>query len=275
MKPVVPYMGGKRKLAQEVLRHLHLRDDRTYYEPYVGMGAVYLAARASGFRGLALLGDTNRGVTAFWKCVHDASLFERLLARMREACAWEQTNAAWYARADLPVPEDLAERAATWLWFQEGSFGGVPMGCDGQRWQPAGCALDSHARLRASGKLTSKHEFARNIGLVEQLRPLIAMPCGVLEGPFQEILPSDVGFGARVYADPPYENTGTYKAAQHNLTHVNHAATFAPTCRVVLSEQNALCPDGFREVYRASRVQRVKGHGRSDCTERILVGGEP
>lgn len=261
-------------MAPVILPLLDLGARPAYYEPYVGMGAVYLAVRASGWSGVAFLRDTNRGVTALWECLHDAKAHRGLVEALGRWSSHPRTDASWSDVVSQEVPSSPVERAATWVWLQDGAFGGVPVGCDGQRWMSSGCSFDYHAKMRVGGKSSGNtHDTSLLIKRTQDLWPLTRMAAIVEEGPFQSVTPQDVIPGSVLYCDPPYENTRQYKGAEHNLQHVNHAASFASVAKIVLSEQSALCPEGFTEAYRASRAQRVSGLGKSDCTERILVGG--
>lgn len=45
VKPVAPYIGGKRNLAKRLVALIETVPHRTYAEPFVGMGGVFLRRR--------------------------------------------------------------------------------------------------------------------------------------------------------------------------------------------------------------------------------------
>ena len=64
MKPVLKWAGGKARLAPEIARAFGGRCEGTYYEPFVGSGAVYLHLKARGLVGRAVLSDANAKLVA-------------------------------------------------------------------------------------------------------------------------------------------------------------------------------------------------------------------
>lgn len=60
-KPPWKWVGGKRQLLPELRKELPAKFG-TYYEPFVGGGALFFDLRANGFKGNAVLGDANENL---------------------------------------------------------------------------------------------------------------------------------------------------------------------------------------------------------------------
>ncbi|MFT3814394.1 MAG: DNA adenine methylase [Acidovorax sp.] len=61
----IPYQGSKRKLAEDILSYMDFPID-TLYEPFVGSGAITLAAAANGKAGRYVIADKLEPLAALW-----------------------------------------------------------------------------------------------------------------------------------------------------------------------------------------------------------------
>lgn len=237
IKPIVMYQGGKARFAQKILDCLRVRDDEVYIEPFVGMGAVYLALRARGWKGKAILNDANPAVAAVWRCLHSAELGEALALALEERDAWPRTNAEHKRRAALSPPSHTVDLAADWIWLQEGSFSGRPVGLVGGKYTTHGCAFDTHTGIRLAGGSCNKHDLTRNARLVRKAASVLAtMPCEV-SCESARSLPSLNGCW---YLDPPYVGTASYDVEAAPFAWDWAASLLG---RVFVSEQKA--PSGW------------------------------
>jgi DNA adenine methylase len=80
----IPYQGSKRRLAPIILRHLP-GDAATLYEPFVGSGAVTIAAAMAGRARAFVVGDTLAPLVGIW----DAMLHRSALLADRYEAIWE------------------------------------------------------------------------------------------------------------------------------------------------------------------------------------------
>lgn len=239
VKPIVRYQGGKARFAKRILDRLCVSDDEVYIEPFVGMGAVYLALRARGWKGQAILNDANPAVAAMWRCLHSAELGEALALALEERDAWPRTNAEHKRRAALSPPSHTVDLAADWIWLQEGSFSGKPVGLVGGKYTTHGCAFDHHTGIRLAGGSSNKHDLTRNARLVRKAASVLAtMPCEV-SCESARSLPSLNGCW---YLDPPYVGTTSYDVEAAPFTW-DWAASLPG--RVFVSEQKAPSCWGF------------------------------
>lgn len=113
-----PYLGGKRNLARHLVGLIGETPHRTYVEPFVGMGGIFLKRHQAA--PAEVINDLSRDV---------ATLF-RILQRHYEAfidtLKWQLTSRADFERLMATNADTLTdlERAARFLYLQKLSFGG-------------------------------------------------------------------------------------------------------------------------------------------------------
>lgn len=72
LQPLVKWIGGKRKLAQQIAERMPAVVEGTYFEPFAGAAAVFCALRNAGrIKGSVLLADHNRDLIALYGQVRD------------------------------------------------------------------------------------------------------------------------------------------------------------------------------------------------------------
>jgi DNA adenine methylase len=223
-----------------------------YREPFLGGGAVFLAARAAGWRNLAVLSDTNPDLVALYLVVRDQldSMLELLDGAVRDR---EQ-----YARAARAYYLNRCGFNGLWRVNRSGAYN-VPYGGDKDASNPL--VVDKPA-LRAASKALARTRI--NLAGFE----------AALELAFR---------GDRVYLDPPYHDGFTDYAADgwtvDDLADLAHAANVAIIrgARVVVSYSD--CPE-VRELFAGWRVVEVDARrsiaangDRTPAGELLLVGG--
>lgn len=67
---VIPYQGSKRKLAEDILTYMDFEID-TLYEPFVGSGAITLAAAANNKANKYIVADKLEPLTELWRLIVD------------------------------------------------------------------------------------------------------------------------------------------------------------------------------------------------------------
>lgn len=122
VKPVAPYIGGKRNLAGRITKILDNIPHRTYAEPFVGMGGIFLR-RASRPRA-EVINDFNRDVSNLFR------ILQRHYPQFLEVLRFQITTRAEFIRLTETNPETLTdlERAARFLYLQRTAFGGKVSG---------------------------------------------------------------------------------------------------------------------------------------------------
>lgn len=199
--PIVGYHGGKRRLLPVIRPFLEPQLIQRYVEPFTGMGAVYLDLRARGYRGPALLADSNRCVGDLWRLLHDGGMSAQLI----EAASSLQptTDVRVYSDTLCKDEEDPIRRVALFLWLTNYAYAGVaPLyRGEGRGWVGSGCKL---AGCQKWGRAFSWEKCVER--LVAAARLLEGLPCMVYDSA-QDV---PVGPEDTVYADPPYLGTRGY-----------------------------------------------------------------
>ncbi len=117
-RPVAPYVGGKRNLAKRLVARIDAIPHRTYAEPFVGMGGVFL--RRQSRPAAEIIND--------WSC--DVATFYRILQRhyvaFGDMLRFQICTRAEFERLVKVDPATLTdlERAARFLYLQRTAFGG-------------------------------------------------------------------------------------------------------------------------------------------------------
>ena len=111
IKPFIRWAGGKWRLLPRILPHVPSRID-SYYEPFLGGGAVFLAC-ASRVSGRAHLADLNEHLVAAWVAVRDHR------SELRPLLNWYLANDSkeFYYQVRAAQPTSLVEKAARFLYL--------------------------------------------------------------------------------------------------------------------------------------------------------------
>lgn len=265
--PFIKWAGGKRALIPRLAHHLPDRIG-TYWEPFLGGGAVFFAFAERIER--AILSDINEELVCTYQVVKDQ--VEGLIERLREHEANHSSRKGrkyadgktYYRKVRMSEPSDALDVAARFIYLNKTCFNGlyrvnrsgqfnVPEGsyknpdiCNPQRLRQASAAL-SNATIRLG-------DFA---GVVRPNR------------------------GDLIYCDPPYDGCFTsYQAggfdgaSQARLR--DAAAIWADKgAKVVLSNADT---SAMRELYADWRIESVtaprninsKGDGRQPVEELVI-----
>jgi len=122
VRPVAPYLGGKRNLAKLIVAEIERVPHAIYAEAFVGMGGVFLR-RASAPRS-EVINDLNREVATFFR------ILQRHYVAFMEMIKFQLTTRAEFERLVATSPDTLTdlERAARFLYLQRTAFGGKVSG---------------------------------------------------------------------------------------------------------------------------------------------------
>jgi len=180
-RPVLKWAGGKRQLQHQILDRLR-PDIDTYYEPFVGGGAIFFALAAQNRFKRAVLGDRNADLVAVYHALtEDVESVIRLLRKHRY-------DEAEYYRVREQKPRSLAARAARLIYLNRTGYNGLyRVNRSGQFNVPFGRhkspLICDEANLRAAASALSRAE--------------------VVTDDFEAIC-RDAGPRDAVYFDPPY-----------------------------------------------------------------------
>lgn len=182
VEPIAPWLGGKRHLAQHLSGLISAIPHRTYVEPFMGMGGVFL--RRPFAAPAEVINDINRDLVTLYRVA------QRHPAALADAFGkWVLSSRELFEHLKATPPEILTdvERAARFLYLQRMSFGGraknVSLGVD----------LRDGSRLRL-------RQIHRQLDLLHQRLDGVIIEC--LR--WQEIIDRYDRPETLFYLDPPY-----------------------------------------------------------------------
>lgn len=235
--PVIPWIGGKRRLAKHILPLFP--EHECYVEPFAGAGALYFLkapARAE------VLNDINGDLVNLYR------VLKHHLEEFLREFKWSLVSRQMFEWAKLAVPETLTDiqRAARFYYLQKLSFGGKVEGRTFGTSTTGGVRLNlmrieeelSHAHLRLSQTTIEHLPWAKCIERYDRPHTLF-------------------------YCDPPYWGTEGYGVA-FGLEQYDRLAAFARSMkgRMIVSVND------IPEMHRAFAGLRIE---RRDI--RYTVGG--
>lgn len=181
VRPAAPYQGGKRNLAGRLVQLIDATPHRTYVEPFVGMGGVFL--RRTRRPAAEVINDISGDVANLYRVLqeHYPYFVDHLRLRVTSRAEFDRLRA-------LPADRltDL-NRAARFLYLQRLAFGGKVKS------RNFGVKRNTPSRFdvtKLEPMLAELHERLAGV-VVEQL-------------PFAELIRRYDGADTLFYLDPPY-----------------------------------------------------------------------
>ncbi len=192
MKPVFPWMGGKRRLAALVLSQLP--EHRCYVEVFAGGAAVLLAREEPA--PVEVLNDLDGDIANFFRVV------KHHLVEFCQQFRWAVTSRQvfeWEKETPTEVLTDI-QRAARFFYLQRLCFGGKPTS------RTFGVSPVSPRRLNL-------------VSLEEQMTELhLRLSRVVIENlDWRELMERYDRPGTAFYLDPPYHRVAGYGASSFGL----------------------------------------------------------
>jgi DNA adenine methylase len=118
VRPIAPYVGGKRALAKRLVERIDATEHAVYAEPFVGMGGVFFRRRRRPKK--EVINDISADVVNLFR------LLQRHYQQLLDVLKWQVCSRAEFERLMAVAPETLTdlERAARFLYLQRTAFGG-------------------------------------------------------------------------------------------------------------------------------------------------------
>jgi DNA adenine methylase len=179
--PLLKWAGGKRQLIDVILAHLPAKME-TYFEPFVGGGAVFFALAAEGRFRHARLSDQNRELIETYRAVRDD--VDEVIA---ELSLMDHSEDDYY-RIRATNPRKPARRAARMIYLNRTGYNGL-------------------YRVNRAGRFNVPFGRYKNPKICDEarLRAVARALAGVeLSVADFETACSDARCGDAVYFDPPY-----------------------------------------------------------------------
>lgn len=204
MDPIFPWIGGKTRLAGEILARLpQPHRERTYVEPFFGGGAVYFAQHPAG---VEVINDRNGEVIHLFRMLRDHA--DDLVQYLQNTPYSREVFYAW--RKAIPETLPDIERAARFFYVARSAFFGQSTGRT-PSWAFARIA-DNRARALATvidGELLQVRDRLRNT-LIEH------------DDAVRVIQRYDSEY-AVIYCDPPYVlETRSDGGYEHEMDALDH-----------------------------------------------------
>lgn len=187
MRPILKWAGGKARLVGEICSAFGESCGGTYFEPFVGSGAVFLGRRVAGEVKDAVLADVNPKLMEVHRVVRDD--VEGLLKAIAEL-PQEDWRERYYDVRDAynEGPWEGTEHAARFVWLNRAGFNGL-------------------YRENRKGKFNVPCGSYKRLSIPtdEHFRAVSALYQGVemVVSDFEPLM-ERAGKGDQVYCDPPY-----------------------------------------------------------------------
>jgi DNA adenine methylase len=197
IKPFLKWCGGKRRLVSKISANLPAHIG-TYYEPFLGGGAVFFELARQRRFDRAVIGDKCPDLMDAYQTVRDD--IDGLVDLLKQPLYVYDRQSYLSIRSMDPNRMDQTERAARTIYLNHTCFNGL-------------------YRVNKSGKFNTPFGKYVNPKILdeENLRACSAAlnMAELAEGDFEDIC-TDAGLGDAVYFDPPYMPTSkTSKFTQY------------------------------------------------------------
>lgn len=183
LKPLAPYIGGKKILSKLIIEKIGKIPHKIYAEPFVGMGGIFL--RRTQIPKAEIINDINGEIINLFKIVKEKpeELCDAIDMRLTSREEFERL-----VKKPLPeTPLPPVERAARFLYLQCLAFGGKVVG------QTFGVSIDRPARFN----------FVRMRGLIRNVAERLASVT-IERLDFEKFIKRYDTKDTLFYLDPPY-----------------------------------------------------------------------
>ncbi|RUI59380.1 DNA adenine methylase [Pseudomonas aeruginosa] len=228
--PIVPWMGGKRRMAKHILPEFP--EHECYVEPFCGGAAIFFMKEPSK---VEVINDFDGEVVNLYRVV--AHHLEELVRHFK----WSLVSRKMFEWANMQIPQTLTDiqRAARFFYLQQLCFGAKPTG---RTFGTAATTPPKLNLLRIEEKLSEAHlRLARTT--IEHLD-------------WQACIRRYDREQTLFYLDPPYWQTSGYASGVFPLEQYHAMADLARTVkgRMVISINDH--PD-IRKVFAGLRLKAV------------------
>jgi len=253
-RPVAPYVGGKRNLANLIIDRITGIPHHLYAEPFVGMGGVFL--RRPEPAAAEVINDFSRDVATFFR------VLQRHYTAFLEMIRYQLTTRVDFDRLIDTDPATLTdlERSARFLYLQRTTFGGKVAG------RTFGVSPDRRAAF----------DITRLIPMLEDLHTrLSAVTIECL--PYGEFIARYDRPKTLFYLDPPYWGSEKYYGKElFSKEDFGHLAKQLRTIkgRFLLSINDT--PE-IRKIFAAFKLTpvqttySVRGKGNATAAKELLI----
>ena len=183
VRPVAPYIGGKRNLARRLDDIIGRIPHTLYAEPFIGMGGVFL--RRTSRPKAEVINDISTDVVTLFR------ILQRHYPQFLDTLKWQLSSRAEFERLQRVDPDTLTdlERAARFLFLQRAAFGGQ---VDGR----------TFGTTRTN---PSRFDLTKLVPMLEDVHERLA-PVTIERLPWARLIDKYDATDTLFYLDPPYFN---------------------------------------------------------------------
>ncbi len=226
MKPVLKWAGGKARIAERIAEVFNGPCAGTYFEPFLGSGAVFLRLKAAGLVRRAVLSDVNAKLVAVHVEVRDR--VDHVLRELRRLPDEDWRERYYEVREWFNEgPHEGPAHAARFLWLNRTGYNGL------------------YRENRKGRYNVPRGQYrALNLPRADHFRKVSALLADteLLSLPFEDVI-DQARSGDHVYCDPPY-------------VPLDATSRFTDYCSLPFghSEQLALAEASWRAAARGAHV---------------------
>jgi len=186
----VKWVGGKRSLLDEIISRFP-EEFNTYYEPFVGGGAVYFAIANKIKK--AVLADSNLQLVLAYKVIQSDP--EKLILKLKQHA--KRHSKEYYYKVRSKEDDDAINTVARFLYLNKTCYNGL-------------------YRVNKSGKFNAPMGKYKNPNIIQEDNILtchsVLKNASIRVGDFSKLKPKKDDF---VYFDPPYHPTDNVSFTQY------------------------------------------------------------
>lgn len=183
IRPFVPYLGGKSRLASQIVPFIENTPHHTYAEPFAGLGGIFFSREHKSKT--EALNDISKDIVTFFRVV------QRHYQAFGDMLRFQITSRDEFNRLKSLDPESLTdlERAARFFYLQKNNYGGKP-GADGGIFRTSKTSRANSNLREIKKKIKAMHE--RLVGVfIDRL-------------PYADFIGRYDSPATLFYLDPPY-----------------------------------------------------------------------
>jgi DNA adenine methylase len=194
LKPIVGYVGGKRRFADKIISKFPKESEyKCYYEPFIGMGAVFLRLQPKK----AVISDLDPDVVNVWKQIRDNP--ERLIREFKNVKYVDIKVHTGFVNFLNNYPKLNYKRASIYIMYLSKSFGAVSKKTKDGKF---GVNFASKQCIRLTNALSSSKRGIDNIKKISKY--LKSNDVKILNISFDKI---KYIRSSLIYMDPPYHQS--------------------------------------------------------------------
>lgn len=244
LKPIIPWMGGKRKMIKYILPEIP-EFNGVYYEPFVGAGAVFLSLQPKK----AVISDINPDIVNMWKQIKNnpEKLTKSLTSHKINKEHWNKCNKKF-----PNIRQYTVKRASYFCFLLAYGFGGL------YKLRPDG----SFKNTFITKKMIGETPFKQQIKNIKNISKYMNSNCIKIKLQDYEKVINKCKKGDMFYLDPPYVSNAKQTKLMygknnfdHNLLCKNYKKISSKGVKCILSNVNSVIITKPLNCYKIKKIK--------------------